>query len=68
MTGWITWEFAMDRYKISRFTLELLGAIYPNLCDNKKYLIKNLWQSKHRILRPILDIDRATSGIRKELE
>lgn len=44
MSDWITWEFAQDRYKVSKYWLEIMSCVYPQLCDNKNCLIRDLWR------------------------
>ena len=40
----ITWELAIDRYKLSKFYLERLAiTTNKNLCDADKRLVKDVW-------------------------
>ena len=40
----ITWELAMDRYKVTRFYLEMLAIMTnPKICDASKCLVKDVW-------------------------
>ena len=40
----ITWELAMDRYKISRLYLEMLAIAHPSLCNAETMMVKDCWK------------------------
>ena len=39
----ITWELAKDKYGITEYFLLILSQRFPNICDEKKCMVVNLW-------------------------